>query len=174
MFGIIGFWLHVRAFISDFALISIALGCLAGAFALLLVNPANMDQWPIIGGLASGVKRAVAYVLIGVSVALLAFYAGERSGGALERQIAEQKLEAIRQANEKAILDAQKEEQTKAAKNAESLRAQIDALSTEKQSSDDQIASQRKRIAELEGADPKAAAEKASPLVLEAIKGSRK
>ena len=107
-------------------------------------------------------KRAVAYVLIGVSVALLAFYAGERSGGALEREISERKLEAIRQANEAAILAAQKEEQSKAAQNAEALRTQVDSLAAEKQASDDQIAKQRERIAVLEGADPKAAAEKAS------------
>ena len=47
--SLIGFWLHVRAFISDFTLIALALGCLAGAVALLLV-----DQPASVSGRSSG------------------------------------------------------------------------------------------------------------------------
>ena len=163
----------IHAFFSEAGLLALAIVCAVAAIILLSIDPAGVEQWPIVGKLIVGAKRTIAYVLFGLAIGLACLFIGSRSGGALEREVCRAKLEAIAAANQHAIDDAKETERKRTAAETATINEQIDQLAQAATDAAAENADLRKALAIMAAKDPHAAAAPLPPMILQAIKGGR-
>jgi len=162
----------LEAAIVEFELVVWAGLALAAGLFLLLVDPARVTAWPIVGPLIAAAKRAIAYVLIGLALVLATYFVAYRAGGAQAARICDERIAAIARANQAAIDQARDQEIERTKKLERQVADQVDALAADRASAEQQAAALRQKIEAMGRADPAAAGAALQPIVRRAIRGN--
>lgn len=181
MFSILKFalgWLvdvsGLEAAIVEFELVVWAAVCLAAGLFLLLVDPARVTAWPIVGPLIGSAKKAIAFVLIGLALVLATYFVAYRAGGAQAAKLCDDRIAAIARRNQEAIDQAKEAERIRTQTLERQVADQVDALAADRASAEQQAAALRQKLEDMGRADPKAASAPLQPLVRRAIRGDAK